>query len=79
MKLGEWSAGVVFCAAVTAAGGAVAQTSSAGTARSPASSAVTDRKHGPPTREAHAPGYPAAAELPDGMNAPAEANGNFVL
>lgn len=33
----------------------------------------------PPTRSPHAPGYPAARDLPDGQNAPSSADGNFVL
>jgi enterochelin esterase-like enzyme len=33
----------------------------------------------PPTRNPHTPGYPAAKDLPDGANAPATADGNFVL
>src|SRR6185437_5551673 len=33
----------------------------------------------PPTRDPHTPGYVAAKELPDGANAPANADGNFIL
>ena len=33
----------------------------------------------PPTRDAHTEGYVAAKELPDGENAPATADGNFIL
>jgi enterochelin esterase-like enzyme len=33
----------------------------------------------PPTRDPHTPGYVAAKELPDGQNAPADADGNFIL
>src|SRR5580693_7938794 len=33
----------------------------------------------PPTRDPHTPGYVAAKELPDGANAPATADGNFIL
>ncbi len=32
-----------------------------------------------PTRDPHTPGYVAAKELPDGTNAPANADGNFIL
>jgi enterochelin esterase family protein len=32
-----------------------------------------------PTRDAHAAGYVEAKELPDGVNPPADANGNFIL
>ena len=33
----------------------------------------------PPTRDPHTPGYVSATELPDGANAPANADGNFIL
>ena len=33
----------------------------------------------PPTRDAHTPGYVTAKELPDGANAPADADGNFII
>jgi iron(III)-enterobactin esterase len=33
----------------------------------------------PPTRDPHTPGYVTAKELPDGENAPANADGNFIL
>jgi len=33
----------------------------------------------PPTRDPNTPGYVAARELPDGVNAPADADGNFIL
>ncbi len=33
----------------------------------------------PPTRDPHAPGYVTATELPDGANAPADKDGNFIL
>src|SRR5580704_11114866 len=32
-----------------------------------------------PTRDPHTPGYVTAKELPDGDNAPANADGNFIL
>jgi len=32
-----------------------------------------------PTRDAHSPGFVAAKELPDGANAPMNADGNFIL
>ncbi len=32
-----------------------------------------------PTRDPHTPGYVTATELPDGANAPANADGNFIL
>ena len=33
----------------------------------------------PPTRDPHTPGYVEAATLPDGANAPSNADGNFIL
>ena len=33
----------------------------------------------PPTRDPHTPGYVQAKELPDGANAPADQDGNFIL
>jgi enterochelin esterase-like enzyme len=33
----------------------------------------------PPARDPHTPGFVAAKELPDGANAPAQADGNFIL
>jgi iron(III)-enterobactin esterase len=33
----------------------------------------------PPTRDPHTPGYVQATELPDGANAPANADGNFII
>jgi len=33
----------------------------------------------PPTRDPHTPGYVTAKDLPDGANAPAKEDGNFIL
>ena len=33
----------------------------------------------PPTRDPHTPGYVTAKELPDGVNAPPDVDGNFIL
>ncbi len=33
----------------------------------------------PPTRDPHTPGYVSAKELPDGVNPPADVDGNFIL
>src|SRR6266852_1047880 len=33
----------------------------------------------PPTRDPNTPGYVTAKELPDGTNAPADADGNFII
>jgi enterochelin esterase family protein len=37
------------------------------------------RRASPPTRDPHAPGYVTAKDLPDGENAPADVDGNFIL
>jgi len=44
----------------------------------PAPSARPPRQP-PPTRDPHTPGYVTAKELPDGANAPAKEDGNFIL
>jgi iron(III)-enterobactin esterase len=41
--------------------------------------AQTPVRPAPPTRDPHTPGYVAARELPDGANAPANVDGNFIL
>src|SRR5258706_14981993 len=51
---------------------AMAQTPAAPVAARPA-------RPTPPTRDPNTPGYVAAKELPDGANAPAKADGNFIL
>jgi iron(III)-enterobactin esterase len=43
------------------------------------SAAARPARPTPPTRDPHTPGYVTATELPDGVNAPADANGNFIL
>jgi enterochelin esterase-like enzyme len=47
-------------------------------AQAPAAAARPARPT-PPTRDPHSPGYVTATELPDGANAPAKADGNFIL
>src|SRR5713101_5032283 len=47
-------------------------------AQTPAAAARPARPT-PPTRDPNTPGYVAAKELPDGANAPAKADGNFIL
>jgi enterochelin esterase family protein len=37
------------------------------------------KRPAPPTRDPHTPGYVMAKELPDGVNAPANVDGNFIL
>ena len=51
-------------------------------AQAPAQAPARPRAHArptPPTRDPHTPGYVTAKELPDGANAPANADGNFIL
>jgi len=48
------------------------------TAQAPAA-APRPARPTPPTRDPHTPGYVAAKELPDGANAPANEDGNFIL
>jgi enterochelin esterase-like enzyme len=49
----------------------------------PAPSQTPPRAHAerpaPPTRDPHTPGYVKAAELPDGVNPPAGADGDFII
>jgi iron(III)-enterobactin esterase len=47
-------------------------------AQAPTAAAAPARP-GPPTRDPHTPGYVTAKELPDGGNAPANVDGNFIL
>ncbi len=53
------------------------------TSSTPAAAAAQPVSHpprpAPPTRDPHTPGYVDAKELPDGANAPADADGNFIL
>jgi iron(III)-enterobactin esterase len=48
------------------------------TAQTPPAAARPPRPT-PPTRDPHTPGYVTAKELSDGVNAPANADGNFIL
>jgi len=41
--------------------------------------ATRPQRPAPPTRDPHTPGYVDAKELPDGVNAPADSDGNFIL
>lgn len=62
---------IAFVICVTAgAGFAMAQS---------ASPAVNRARPVPPTRDPHSAGYVTAKELPDGTNAPANADGNFII
>ncbi|HEX3719035.1 MAG TPA: alpha/beta hydrolase-fold protein [Verrucomicrobiae bacterium] len=68
--------GCAWCAAgiflVTAPASTKAQT----TNQTPSARPV---RPSPPTRDPHTPGYVAAKDLPDGENAPMDAEGNFVI
>src|SRR5271157_1655389 len=46
-------------------------------AQAPAPAAAA--RPAPPARDPHTPGYVTAKELPDGVNAPPNADGNFIL
>jgi len=48
-------------------------------AQAPAAPAPRPARPTPPTRDPHTPGYVTAKELPDGGNAPANEDGNFIL
>ena len=45
----------------------------------PPAISATPHRPVPPTRDPHTPGYVTATELPDGANAPANTDGNFIL
>ncbi len=67
-----------------AAGAVIAQTppaaqSTPSTAQSAPSAATRPPRPTPPTRDPNTPGYVKAKELPDGANAPANQDGNFIL
>src|SRR5208282_3894259 len=69
---------------VGAAGAVIAQTppavqSTPPTAQAQPSPATRPQRPTPPTRDPNTPGYVTAKELPDGANAPANVDGNFVL
>jgi enterochelin esterase-like enzyme len=65
----------IVCVASLMAGAGVAF------AQQPATPPAVSRpaRPAPPTRDPGTPGYVAAKELPDGANAPANADGNFIL
>ena len=60
---------------------ALASTSTTGKAQAPTAPVADPHpaRTPPPTRDAHTSGYVKATELPDGANAPADADGNFIL
>src|ERR1700728_5499976 len=45
----------------------------------PAAPAARPARTPPPTRDPNTPGYVTAKDLPDGANAPAKTDGNFIL
>jgi len=45
----------------------------------PATASAPPARPTPPTRDPNTPGYVTAKELPDGANAPADADGNFII
>ncbi len=53
------------------------QAPSAATQTAPA--AAPPARPTPPTRDPNTPGYVTAKELPDGANAPSDADGNFII
>src|ERR1017187_10069905 len=61
---------------ITLMAGAVSALAQAPTAAPPA---APQARPTPPTRDPHTAGYVTAKELPDGDNAPANADGNFIL
>ena len=48
-------------------------------AQAPANAPGRGARAGAPVRDPHTPGYVTAKELPDGDNAPANADGNFII
>ena len=48
-------------------------------AQAPPAAPARPARPTPPTRDSNTPGYVTAKELPDGANAPANADGNFIL
>ncbi|MDR3740268.1 MAG: esterase family protein, partial [Terracidiphilus sp.] len=77
------SAFCLFALVLAAASPATAQVQPAPTAPTAPLAAVAPpprpARPAPPTRDPNTPGYVAAKELPDGANAPADADGNFIL
>ena len=47
--------------------------------QAPAATPAPAPRPAPPTRDPHTPGYVKSTELPDGANAPSNADGNFVI
>lgn len=69
----------LLTATLLAALAAFPQTSAAPPAAPSAAPAAQPRRTPPPTRDPHTPGYVQAREMPDGQNAPAGEDGNFII
>jgi iron(III)-enterobactin esterase len=67
----------LLCAALILIACANSATAQTPVSNSPAPARIA--RPTPPTRDPHTPGYVAAKELPDGENAPVNADGNFIL
>jgi enterochelin esterase family protein len=63
---------------ITGAASSIAQTTIQTPATTPPAAARPARPT-PPTRDPNTPGYVTAKELPDGVNPPADADGNFII
>src|SRR5271155_4902289 len=48
-------------------------------AQAPPAASARPARPPPPTRDPNTPGYVTAKELPDGTNAPADTDGNFII
>jgi enterochelin esterase family protein len=64
----------VLLSLVTGVNATLAQTSG-----SNLTAMIRPARPAPPTRDPHTPGFVAAKELPDGANAPMDADGNFII
>jgi hypothetical protein len=67
----------LFCAVLNLLAGAIPAPAQTTNPMPPA--AARPARPAPPTRDPHTPGFVTATELPDGTNAPADADGNFIL
>jgi enterochelin esterase family protein len=67
---------------IAGAASSIAQTTIQTTPQTPATTppaAARPARPTPPTRDPNTPGYVTAKELPDGVNPPADADGNFII
>jgi iron(III)-enterobactin esterase len=84
MKIAETTRGVVLlCATLSLIAGANPAMAQAPSPTPPMPSrppaAIRPARPTPPTRDPNTPGYVTARELPDGTNAPVDADGNFII